>query len=76
MADEKDRYRLNLEPRLTEALDSVLRRRGISRTEGVKRLFDWFLEQPQAIQQAILGAESCADRLCRDCFDWVATVVY
>ncbi len=55
MADEKDQYRLNLQSRLTEAVDGVLRKRGLSRTEGVKRLFEWFLEQPQVIQAAILG---------------------
>ena len=49
------RFPLDLEPVLMDKVDGLLAFRGIKRVEGVRRIFRWFLDQPESVQQLVLG---------------------
>lgn len=49
------RFPLDLEPVLMDKVDGLLTFRGIKRVEGVRRIFRWFLDQPESVQQLVLG---------------------
>ncbi len=53
MADEKDPFRVEIEPELKAKFGEIHKRRGLTRTEATTRILQWFVEQPQVIQQSI-----------------------
>ena len=51
----KEQFRTDLPPDLKKRIKAIFAKRGIDRTKGVERIMAWFVEQPQVIQQHILG---------------------
>ena len=54
MDQEKDDFRLKLDPALKKELGKLFEKRGIDRTKASTRIMGWFLRQDEVIQQHIL----------------------
>lgn len=53
--EKKTDYRVQIDESLGSEMDKALQRRGTSRTEGVSRIFRWFLDLPPTVQADALG---------------------
>jgi len=52
---EREVIKLGVTPATKEVIESVSRRYGMSQIEMASRLFQWFAEQDETVQTAILG---------------------
>lgn len=52
MSKENFQYKLNFDPEFAKQADALWEKRGLSRTEAIKRIIQWFQTLPQAVQQS------------------------